>query len=169
MCSVMGCFDEKISEEDFINGFERTKSRGPDMSKVENYNGARLGFHRLAIMGLTNEGMPPFNFDNAQMCIRDRAYNVPEVSYVVELKSLSDEYLDVFKEGDNCLLYTSVQLPVVWAVLTAKSRTPQRRFCLSRLALTAQTYVLPQKNSDSAPRRRRATKKVFTPRALSGQ
>ena len=43
MCSVMGCFDEKISEKDFINGFERTKSRGPDMSKVENYNGARLG------------------------------------------------------------------------------------------------------------------------------
>lgn len=28
-----------------------------------------------------------------------KAYNVPEVSYVVELKSLSDEYLDVFKEG----------------------------------------------------------------------
>ncbi|UKI36566.1 MAG: glycosyltransferase family 4 protein [Clostridiales bacterium] len=30
-----------------------------------------------------------------------KAYNVPEVSYVVELKSLSDEYLDVFKEGDK--------------------------------------------------------------------
>lgn len=30
-----------------------------------------------------------------------KAYNVPEVSYVVELKSLSDEYLDVFKEGDR--------------------------------------------------------------------
>lgn len=67
MCSVMGCFDEKISEKDFINGFERTKSRGPDMSKVENYNGARLGFHRLAIMGLTKEGMQPFNFDNAHL------------------------------------------------------------------------------------------------------
>lgn len=30
-----------------------------------------------------------------------KAYNVPEVSYVVELKSLPDDYLDVFKEGDK--------------------------------------------------------------------
>ena len=28
-----------------------------------------------------------------------KAYNVPEVSYVVELKSLSDEYLDVFNSN----------------------------------------------------------------------
>ena len=74
MCSVMGCFDEKISEKDFINGFEKTKSRGPDMSKVENYNGARLGFHRLAIMGLTKEGMQPFNFDNAHLVCNGEIY-----------------------------------------------------------------------------------------------
>lgn len=31
----------------------------------------------------------------------EKAYNVPTVSYVIELKSLQQEYVDVFKEGDE--------------------------------------------------------------------
>ena len=44
------------------------------MSRVESYDGARFGFHRLAIMGLTKEGMQPFNFDNLHLVCNGEIY-----------------------------------------------------------------------------------------------
>ena len=64
MCSIMGYIGSKISDEDFKLGFERTVSRGPDMSRVVKLNSVILGFHRLAIMGLTDKGMQPFTYKN---------------------------------------------------------------------------------------------------------
>ena len=40
--------------------FDKTKSRGPDDSRIEETPSGYLCFHRLAIMGLTPEGMQPF-------------------------------------------------------------------------------------------------------------
>ena len=64
MCSIMGYIGSRLSEEEFKLGFERTVSRGPDMSKIVKLNNGLLGFHRLAIMGLTEEGMQPFTYKN---------------------------------------------------------------------------------------------------------
>ena len=52
MCSIMGYCGEKLPLEEFEKGFEKTKSRGPDMSRVINTGKGFLGFHRLAIMGV---------------------------------------------------------------------------------------------------------------------
>ena len=60
MCSIMGYCGSSLSEEDFRKGFDKTISRGPDMSRVIDTGDGFLGFHRLAIMGLTEEGMQPF-------------------------------------------------------------------------------------------------------------
>lgn len=60
MCSIMAYFGKKISYEQFCKGFDKTKSRGPDMTKVIDTGGGILGFHRLSIMGLSDEGMQPF-------------------------------------------------------------------------------------------------------------
>ena len=40
--------------------FYKTVSRGPDMSEIKELPTGYLGFHRLAIMGLTAKGMQPF-------------------------------------------------------------------------------------------------------------
>ena len=46
--------------ERFMEGFQRTHSRGPDdMRVIENDSGI-MGFQRLSIMGLTESGMQPF-------------------------------------------------------------------------------------------------------------
>ena len=41
--------------------FDRTVSRGPDMSRIDETPSGYLCFHRLSIMGLHPEGMQPFH------------------------------------------------------------------------------------------------------------
>ena len=60
MCSILGTTSKELTEEDLRPFFDRTIARGPDMSRVMETPIGRLGFHRLAIMGLHPEGMQPF-------------------------------------------------------------------------------------------------------------
>ena len=60
MCSIMGYLGNTLSEEDLKPFFDRTVSRGPDMQRFVSTKGAVLGFERLSIMGLSEEGMQPF-------------------------------------------------------------------------------------------------------------
>lgn len=69
MCSIMGLTTKALSQNDFQEFFDRTISRGPDMSRVIETKSGYLCFHRLAIMGLTERGMQPFELDgNAAIC-----------------------------------------------------------------------------------------------------
>ena len=69
MCSIMGFTScASVSEEEIKTYFDRTKSRGPDMTRMERAGEGMLCFHRLAIMGLHEEGMQPFHLDG-DMCI----------------------------------------------------------------------------------------------------
>ncbi|MBQ2101505.1 MAG: asparagine synthase (glutamine-hydrolyzing), partial [Lachnospiraceae bacterium] len=60
MCSIMGYCGKGVSLKRFREGFQETISRGPDDSRIVDTGNGILGFHRLAIMGLTPEGMQPF-------------------------------------------------------------------------------------------------------------
>lgn len=60
MCSIMGYCSDGASFDEFRKCFERTVSRGPDETRIEDLGCGYLGFHRLAIMGLTPSGMQPF-------------------------------------------------------------------------------------------------------------
>ena len=51
MCAIMGYTGTDIPMEKLLEGFGRTKSRGPDDSRVQEVPGGVLLFHRLAIMG----------------------------------------------------------------------------------------------------------------------
>ena len=53
MCSIMGYCSSNAAFDIFMEGFQRTVSRGPDDSRVVEVQDGILGFHRLAIMGLT--------------------------------------------------------------------------------------------------------------------
>ncbi|MBQ3906886.1 MAG: asparagine synthase B [Lachnospiraceae bacterium] len=61
MCSIMGYCGKGVSLQRFREGFQETISRGPDDSRIVDTGNGILGFHRLAIMGLTPEGMQPFS------------------------------------------------------------------------------------------------------------
>ena len=69
MCSIYGVTSKAIPVAKLKEGFDRTISRGPDMSRFEEIPCGYLGFHRLAIMGLDERGMQPFHLDgDAVVC-----------------------------------------------------------------------------------------------------
>lgn len=74
MCSIIGFCDSSVTFDLFKEGFEKTKSRGPDDSRIIDTGKGILGFHRLAIMGLTDEGMQPFKFGNSYVVCNGEIY-----------------------------------------------------------------------------------------------
>ena len=69
MCSILGYCGK---DEDYLKIKEallKTASRGPDASRIINTGNGWLGFNRLSIMGLTDEGMQPFVHANGKTLI----------------------------------------------------------------------------------------------------
>ena len=96
MCSIIGFTSDKISPEEFRPFFDRTVSRGPDMTRVEKAGKGWLGFHRLAIMGLHEEGMQPFRLDKDMCVCNGELYLFRPLK-----KELEDEGYE-FKSGSDC-------------------------------------------------------------------
>ena len=65
----MGYLGSSLTIEKFKEHFDKTTSRGPDMQRIINIPGGIMGFERLSIMGLHEEGMQPFSLnDNYVVC-----------------------------------------------------------------------------------------------------
>ena len=65
MCGILGYLGQDMTKEQFEGYLARTKDRGPDDSRVVETSFGLLGFNRLAIMGLTEDGMQPFTRDGS--------------------------------------------------------------------------------------------------------
>ena len=74
MCSIMGWCAENAAYDQFLEGFERTLSRGPDDTRIVETGKGLLGFHRLAIMGLTPSGMQPFSLGKSYVVCNGEIY-----------------------------------------------------------------------------------------------
>ena len=69
MCAIIGFSGDSFTAREVGPYFDRTISRGPDMTRVAEMPHGFLGFHRLAIMGLSESGMQPFTLHgNAVVC-----------------------------------------------------------------------------------------------------
>ncbi len=95
MCSIMSYCDPEISREEFEKGFDATISRGPDDSRIVDTGNGMMGFHRLAIMGLTPEGMQPFELDGSYVICNGEIYGYEKMK-----EELSKKYS--FKSGSDC-------------------------------------------------------------------
>ena len=95
MCSIMGYCGASAVLSDFEMGFNQTISRGPDSSRIVDTGNGFLGFHRLAIMGLTPEGMQPFHLGSSWVVCNGEIYGFEKFK-----KELSDQY--DFKSGSDC-------------------------------------------------------------------
>lgn len=95
MCSVMGCLSADITLKVFKKGFDRTLSRGPDASRTETAGDAILAFHRLAIMGLNEKGMQPFNLNGNKLVCNGEIYGFRKIK-----EELSSKYR--FESDSDC-------------------------------------------------------------------
>ena len=100
MCSIMGYRGGQISLEQFKECFDRTISRGPDMQRINRYDGdVILGFERLAIMGLHEEGMQPFELNGRAIVCNGEIYGFRPIK-----KELEKEYSFVSDSDCEVLL-----------------------------------------------------------------
>ncbi|MCR5526915.1 MAG: asparagine synthase B [Lachnospiraceae bacterium] len=96
MCSIIGFEKKSISEEAARKCLAATVSRGPDMTRFEEAGNGWLGFNRLAIMGLTERGMQPFEYNGNKCVCNGELYGFREV----KKELISDGFK--FKSGSDC-------------------------------------------------------------------
>ena len=95
MCSIIGYCGSVLSRERFREAFDKTKSRGPDDTRIVPAGDGLLGFHRLAIMGLHPEGMQPFELNGNIVVCNGEIYGYEKLK-----KELEGEY--TFHSGSDC-------------------------------------------------------------------
>ena len=89
MCCVMGFLSDLYSAEQIRPYFDRTKSRGPDDTRIEKAGKGLLLFHRLAIMGLDERGMQPFSRGKNKVVCNGELYGWRPVKQELEAKGYS--------------------------------------------------------------------------------
>ena len=133
MCGIFAFKGKSLSKEELNKSFQKIQYRGPDQSKFIQIDDLfMMGFHRLAIMDLTDAGMQPFIFNDTQalMC-NGEIYNYEEIKDYFNLyayKSNSDcealvplikkigfeKSLDLI-EGELAIIYYDVSTATVKA------------------------------------------------------
>lgn len=104
MCSIMGYMGSTLTEEEFKEHFDKTISRGPDMQRIIERPGMIMGFERLAIMGLDESGMQPFEFENNLVVCNGEVYGFRKIKeelskkYTFESESDCEILLPLYKE-----------------------------------------------------------------------
>ncbi len=96
MCSIIGYCGPVTDLDAFQAGFQRTVSRGPDDSRVVKAGEGLLGFHRLAIMGLTPEGMQPFGLEDSYAVCNGEIYGFEKLKGELTGKGYT------FQSGSDC-------------------------------------------------------------------
>lgn len=96
MCSIMGYCGSDVTLDDFKKGFCRTVSRGPDDSRIVDTGQGLLGFHRLSIMGLTPQGMQPFELDGSYVVCNGELYGFEKQREALSQKGYT------FKSDSDC-------------------------------------------------------------------
>ena len=95
MCSIMGYCSRGDVLDVFMEGFQRTISRGPDDSRIVETKDGLLGFHRLSIMGLAPSGMQPFRLGDSYVVCNGEIYGFQKLK-----EELSKKY--TFKSESDC-------------------------------------------------------------------
>ena len=95
MCAIMGFSKKTLPKEAIGEYFDRTLSRGPDMSRIIETPSGYLCFHRLAIMGLTEAGMQPFQLGDDFVVCNGEIYGFRAIK-----RKLSEKY--EFRSGSDC-------------------------------------------------------------------
>ncbi len=96
MCSIIGYCGPVADMAALQAGFARTKSRGPDDSRTVQAGEGLLGFHRLAIMGLTPQGMQPFVLDGSYAVCNGELYGFEKLKQELTEKGYT------FHSGSDC-------------------------------------------------------------------
>ena len=95
MCSIMSYCGKDVPKKLFEECFAKTSYRGPDQSETVYFDDGAMAFHRLAIMGLTPDGMQPFGLNGNLVICNGEIYGYEKFK-----SELEKDY--EFKSGSDC-------------------------------------------------------------------
>ncbi|MGN0819111.1 MAG: asparagine synthase B [Christensenellaceae bacterium] len=95
MCTIMSYCASGKDKAEFERHLKRAISRGPDDCRIVDTGSGLMGFCRLAIMGLTPEGMQPFSLDGNYSVCNGEIYGFEKIK-----EKLKDKYR--FQSGSDC-------------------------------------------------------------------
>ena len=92
MCGIFSYIGNKFFKKDLLENYNRISERGPDSSKIINIDNVVLGFHRLAINDLSDDGMQPFKHGDYYLICNGEIYNhkMLRETHFLKTKSNSD-------------------------------------------------------------------------------
>lgn len=96
MCSILGYSSKDADYDLIVEAFYKTKYRGPDDSRILKKGEATLMFHRLAIMGLDEKGIQPFEFEDKALVCNGEIYGFRKLKEELIEKGYS------FKSDSDC-------------------------------------------------------------------
>ncbi len=96
MCTVIGYCGKDASPETIGECLDRTASRGPDDKRITETKKGFMGFRRLSIMGLSPEGMQPFELSGCFAVCNGELYGFEAMREELKKKGY------VFKSGSDC-------------------------------------------------------------------
>lgn len=74
MCTILGYFDKDVDKKTIEKALAPTHSRGPDDQRILSVEAGMIGFQRLAIMGLSEAGMQPFQLNGKTIVCNGEIY-----------------------------------------------------------------------------------------------
>ena len=107
MCAIIGFTSPRLKKEQVLPYFEKTKSRGPDDTRMEPAGSGLLGFHRLAIMGLQPEGMQPFQLGHSYVVCNGEIYGFERIRAALQEKGYTFESAEIEMVPQNYITMTS--------------------------------------------------------------
>ena len=96
MCTIMGYCGKSGGMDTVTEGLKATVSRGPDDQRIIDVKDGVLGFQRLSIMGLTPEGMQPFEMNGSYVVCNGEIYGFRKLRDELIKKGYS------FKSDSDC-------------------------------------------------------------------
>ncbi|MBP8594559.1 MAG: asparagine synthase B [Ruminococcus sp.] len=96
MCTIMAYCGSGGGMEKVTKGLEATVSRGPDDCRIIDLKAGVLGFQRLSIMGLTPEGMQPFELEGSYAVCNGELYGFRKVREELKAKGYT------FRSDSDC-------------------------------------------------------------------
>jgi asparagine synthase (glutamine-hydrolysing) len=79
MCGIFSIFENQFESKVVETAFAMGKQRGPEFSKLLEFQNTVLGFHRLAINGLDDASNQPFLIDNIVLICNGEIYNYKQL------------------------------------------------------------------------------------------
>ncbi|MBB5183309.1 asparagine synthase B [Catenisphaera adipataccumulans] len=129
MCTIFAYFKKGVTADQVQKALAPTITRGPDDTRIIDLTNGKMAFQRLSIMGLTPEGMQPFERNGIHLVCNGEIYGFRPIKERLEkqgysFQSDSDcEILIPWYEQEGCAIFAKMDAEFAMVMYDEKNDT----------------------------------------------